>query len=56
MFLGGFLIRILHLEIVGMLRLNVIATLIACVLGLSYLAACPETQLAGLEVTYPNER
>ncbi|XP_053394357.1 solute carrier organic anion transporter family member 4A1-like isoform X2 [Mercenaria mercenaria] len=55
MFLGGLLIRIFHLEIVGMLRLNVVATFIACVLGISYLAACPETQLAGLEVTYPNE-
>lgn len=55
MFLGGLIIRVFHLEIVGMLRLNVVATFIACVLGISYLASCPETQLAGFEVTYPNE-
>jgi len=56
MFLGGFVIRIFKLEIVGMLRLNVVASLIACILGISYLASCPEVKLAGFEVAYPNEK
>lgn len=55
MFLGGLLIRIFRLETVGMLRLNVIVTLIAGLLGISYLAACPDVQLAGLAVPYPHE-
>lgn len=56
MFLGGFLIRILKLEIVGMLRLNVGATLLAAILGIAYLAKCPEVNLAGHRVTYPGDR
>lgn len=55
MFLGGFLIRILKLEIVGMLRLNVGATLLAAILGIAYLAKCPEVNLAGHRVTYPGD-
>ena len=56
MFLGGLLIRVFKLEIVGMLRLNVGATLLSAVLGIAYLARCPEVNLAGHRVTYPGDR
>ena len=56
MFLGGVLIRIFKLEIVGMLRLNVIVTLLSAILGLAYMANCPEVNLAGFRTTYPGER
>ena len=56
MFLGGFLIKLFKLELVGMIRLSMISTLLAAVLGLAYLAKCPEVNLAGLRVTYPGER
>ena len=56
MFLGGFLIRLFKLEVVGMLRLSAVVTFISAALGLSYLAKCPEANLAGLQITYPGER
>ena len=56
MFLGGVLIRVFKLEIVGMLRLNVVATLLSAILGIAYLAKCPEINLAGHSVTYPGDR
>ena len=31
-------------------------TFLSAVLGLSYLAKCPEVNLAGLSATYPEER
>ena len=56
MFLGGFLIRVFKLEVVGMLRLCSTVTCLSAVLGLSFLAKCPETNLAGLRMMYPGER
>ena len=56
MFLGGFLIRVFKLELFGMIRLNIGVTLIAALLGIAFLAKCPETNLAGLRVSYPGER
>ena len=56
MFLGGFLIRVFKLELVGMIRLNIGAALLTAILGVSFLAKCPEVGLAGLRVTYPGER
>ena len=56
MFLGGFLIKVFKFEPVGMLRLCATVTFLSAVLGLSYLAKCPEVNLAGLSTTYPEER
>ena len=56
MFLGGFLIKVFKFEPVGMLRLCAMVTFLSAVLGLFYLAKCPEVNLAGLHATYPEER
>ncbi|KAK3092473.1 hypothetical protein FSP39_003277 [Pinctada imbricata] len=55
MFLGGLLVKIFKLQLVGMLRLCTLATLISALLGVSFLAGCPEVPLAGLEVTYADK-
>ncbi|KAH3854439.1 solute carrier organic anion transporter family member 4A1-like [Dreissena polymorpha] len=55
MFLGGLLIRIFKLEMVGMLRLNVVVCVISCAFGLAYMASCPDVKLAGLQLAYANE-
>ncbi|KAJ8308250.1 hypothetical protein KUTeg_013124 [Tegillarca granosa] len=56
MILGGVLIRIFHLELLGMTRLNVMCTLVSALLGISFLAGCPEVPLVGLEVPLNNKR
>ncbi|XP_061173895.1 solute carrier organic anion transporter family member 4A1-like [Saccostrea echinata] len=53
MFLGGLLVRIFRLETLGMIRLSTVSTLLASVLGIAFLAGCPEVPLAGLKVAYP---
>ncbi|KAK3578698.1 hypothetical protein CHS0354_008556 [Potamilus streckersoni] len=55
MFLGGLLIRLFRLEMVGMTRLAAIASFLAAVMGIAYLAGCPNVKLAGLEVPYHGE-
>ncbi|XP_048736625.2 solute carrier organic anion transporter family member 4A1-like [Ostrea edulis] len=53
MFLGGLLVKIFRLEILGMTRLCAGAALLAGILGIAFLAGCPEVPIAGLEVAYP---
>ncbi|KAK7502755.1 hypothetical protein BaRGS_00006005 [Batillaria attramentaria] len=55
MLLGGVIIRLLHLEALGMARLMLILTVLATVLGCGILAKCDEVRLAGQEVAYPLE-
>ncbi|KAL3873616.1 hypothetical protein ACJMK2_036712 [Sinanodonta woodiana] len=55
MFLGGLLIRLFRLEMVGMIRLAAIASFLAAVMGIAYIAGCPNIKMAGLEVSYPGE-
>ncbi|KAK3092693.1 hypothetical protein FSP39_005930, partial [Pinctada imbricata] len=56
MFLGGFLVRIFNLSLVGMLRLSSLTMIMSAVLGLSYLAGCPEVPLVGMEIPYDGRR
>ncbi|KAL3872884.1 hypothetical protein ACJMK2_036065 [Sinanodonta woodiana] len=55
MFLGGLLIRLFRLEMVGMTRLAAIASFLAAVMGIAYIADCPNVKIAGLQVPYPGE-
>ncbi|XP_071080205.1 solute carrier organic anion transporter family member 4A1-like [Haliotis cracherodii] len=55
MVLGGILIRVFHLEGVGMARLNVGLCVLSSILGFALLAKCPNVQLAGMEIPYPGE-
>ncbi|KAK3086229.1 hypothetical protein FSP39_015478 [Pinctada imbricata] len=52
MFLGGLLVRIFNLSLVGMLRLSSLSMILSAILGLSYLAGCPEVPLVGMEIPY----
>lgn len=52
MFLGGLLVKLLRLEMLGMTRLCAIVSLLSGLFGIAFLAGCPETQLAGLQVSY----
>lgn len=52
---GGVLIRLFHLEAMGMTRMLVILTIISSALGLAILAGCSEIPLAGKEVAYPGD-
>ncbi|XP_076099372.1 solute carrier organic anion transporter family member 4A1-like isoform X2 [Mytilus galloprovincialis] len=55
MFGGGLLIKMCGLGIKGMLNMCFIASFISGVLGIAFIAGCPEVKLAGLEVPYPNK-
>ena len=50
------IIRIFKLELLGMIRINIVAKILGALLGISFLAKCPEVSLAGLRVAYPGER
>ena len=52
---GGVLIRLFHLEALGMTRLLAILSLLSSALGFAILAGCSEVQLAGQEVPYPGD-
>ena len=52
MFLGGLLVKVFRLEMVGMTRLCAAVAFLSGLLGIAFLAGCPETPLAGLQVTY----
>ena len=56
MFLGGAIIRVFKLELLGMIRLNIVVIILSALLGISFLAKCPEANLAGLRVPYPGDR
>ncbi|KAK3094161.1 hypothetical protein FSP39_024851 [Pinctada imbricata] len=56
MFLGGLLVRIFNLSLVGMLRLCSLSTFLSAILGISFLAGCPEVPLVGLEIPYNGGR
>ena len=56
MFLGGAVIRVFKLELLGMIRINIVVSILAAILGVSFLAKCPEVNLAGLRVSYTGER
>ncbi|XP_052106029.1 solute carrier organic anion transporter family member 4A1-like [Mytilus californianus] len=55
MFGGGLLIRMCGLGIKGMLNMCFISSFLSGVLGIAFIAGCPEVKLAGLEVPYPNK-
>lgn len=52
MAMGGVLVRIFKLQIVGMIRLSMLTTLASAVLGVSFLAGCPNINLVGLSIPY----
>ncbi|XP_052106028.1 solute carrier organic anion transporter family member 4A1-like [Mytilus californianus] len=51
---GGVIIRIFNLELRGMLRLAFVSCLVSSLMGISFIAGCPDVKLAGLEVPYHN--
>ena len=53
--LGGVIVRVMKLEVTGMLRLCVVCVTSAVLLGFAFLAKCPDTDLAGLDTSYFNE-
>lgn len=52
---GGLIIRIFNLQLRGMLWLAFISALGCALMGISFIAGCPEVQLAGLQVPYHNK-
>lgn len=55
MFSGGLFIRIFHTQVKGMLVMCFVSAFLSAVIGISFIAGCPEVPLAGLEVPYPNK-
>ena len=56
MFMGGVLIKVMKLELVGMIRLNIVTALVGALFGLSFLAGCPNVKLVGQEIGYYESR
>lgn len=55
MFSGGLFIRIFHIQVKGMLVMCFVSGFLSAVIGISFIAGCPEVPLAGLEVPYNNK-
>jgi hypothetical protein len=54
MFSGGLFIRLFHMQVKGMLMMCFVSGFLSAVIGISFIAGCPEVPLAGLEVPYHN--